>query len=100
LPIFAGMIDDYPTVPWYTSSEIYEEFRAAAIDPDEFFATYEEWLEVAIEHERQAELAGFVVVRIRVSYNDFMKWCQITNHSNDSQGRSAFAEARAKMILL
>ncbi len=90
---------DLAVVPWYVSEANYREFKEAAIDQADFFDFFDEWLEVAMEHERQAEAQGVIICRIRMSYQAFGEWCLASGHRNDAAGRSAFAEFRASQIL-
>lgn len=93
------MTSDFAAVPWYTSEEHYEDFRATASDQADFFPTYQDWLATALEHERQAEKVGVVILRIRVPYPDFRLWCERHQYENTSQTRSQFAELLAERIV-
>jgi hypothetical protein len=93
------MTSDFAAVPWYTSAEHYEEFRSTAIDRDDFFSTYQEWLTTALEHENQADKVGVVIIRIRLPYLDFKRWCETHQYPNSSQTRSQYAELLAERIV-
>lgn len=69
------------------------------MDQEDFFPSFQTWLDVAMEHERRAEQAGVVLIRIRMSIEQFETWTSLSGYSNDGRGRSAFAEAQARKIL-
>ncbi len=93
-PIF-----DFASVPWYTGASYYEQFRADAVDAESFFSSFDQWLAVALEHERQAEKYGVPIIRIRMFKPEFDQWCQVTGARNDAEGRSAYAEVRAEKLM-
>jgi hypothetical protein len=86
-------------VPWYVSDANYREFKDSAVDQADFFDGFDEWLEVAMEHEHLAEAQGVIICRIRMSYEAFCAWCLTSGYRNDAAGRTAFAEVRASQIL-
>ena len=89
---------EFASVPWYTDSIYYEHFRSNAIDSDSFFSTFVAWLAVALEHERQAEFHGFIVIRIRMFPEPFQHWCESSGAQNDAAGRTAYAEDCAEKL--
>jgi hypothetical protein len=89
----------FASVPWYTDSACYERFRSSAIDPDSFFSTFQKWLDVALEHERQAERQGIPIIRIRMDGEAFAQWCRSSGAKNNVAGRSAYAEDRAEKLM-
>ena len=89
---------EFASVPWYTESTYYEQFRAAAIDSDSFFYSFQEWLAAALEHERQAQRHGVTIVRVRMFPKAFKQWCESSGARNDAAGRSAYAEDRAERL--
>ena len=93
------LIDDFAAVPWYTSKAEYEAFRNTALDHVDFFPSHKDWLDAAMEHERRAEQAGVVLIRIRMSIEQFETWQALSGYLNDGVGRSAFADERARKIL-
>jgi hypothetical protein len=90
---------DIAAVPWYTSDENYQQFRSIAVDGGDFFETFAEWVQVAMEHEHQAEKAGVILFRVRMCVEDFEKWLRGTRYRNDAEGRSAFADFRANKLI-
>ncbi len=92
-------MNDIAAVPWYLSAEIYEAFRDTANDRADFFASHAEWLEAALEHERQAERYGVTIVRIRMDPEAFAKWCAAEGLANNATSRSEFAELRAARMI-
>lgn len=92
-------MNELAAVPWYPSPEIYEAFRDRAIDQADFFASHGEWLEAALEHERQAERHGVTIVRVRMDPEAFAKWCAGQGRANDAAARSEFAELRAERLV-
>ena len=90
---------DFASVPWYTEAAHYEQFRTDASDAESFFSTFQEWLVVALEHERQAERHGVPIIRVRMFKSEFDGWCQSTGFKNDAEGRSVFAEHRAQQLI-
>lgn len=90
---------DVAAVPWYTSETIYESFRNNALDPEEFFDRFEEWKIAALEHERQAERVGVILIRIRMSLAEFQDYCKSFDCRNDQAGRSRFAYFKAEQII-
>lgn len=92
-------MNDIAAVPWYMNAEIYEEFRKTASDQADFFASHAEWLEAALEHERQAEKYGVTIVRVRMDPEAFAIWCTDQRRANDAAARSDFAELRAARMV-
>ena len=92
-------MNDIAAVPWYLSAEIYEAFRQTASDQADFFASHAEWLEAALEHERQAEKYGVTIVRVRMDPGAFAVWCAEQRRTNDAAARSEFAELRAARMI-
>lgn len=92
-------MSDFAAVPWYLSEEIYEVFRQTAVDQGDFFASHAEWLEAALEHERQAERYGVTILRIRMDPEAFANWCVEHGRANDANSRSEFAELRAARMI-
>lgn len=90
---------DFASVPWYTESTYYSQFRAFAIDSDCFFSTFQEWLTVALEHARQAERNGITIIRIRMFPQPFKQWCELSGARNNAAGRSAYAQHCAEKLL-
>ena len=90
---------DFAAVPWYLSDEIYQAFRQSAADQADFFASHADWLEAALEHERQADRYGVTIIRVRMELAAFQQWCEIQNRVNDASARSAFAELRAERMI-
>jgi hypothetical protein len=92
-------MNDIAAVPWYLSAEIYEAFRQTASDQADFFTSHGEWLEAALEHERQAEKHGVTIVRVRMDPEAFAAWCAEQSRANDAASRSEFAELRAARMV-
>lgn len=90
---------DVAAVPWYPSEVVYESFRDAAEDPQEFFDSFEEWKVAALEHERQAERVGVILLRICMSIDEFQAYCGLAPCHNDQAGRSKFAYYKAEQII-
>ena len=90
---------EFASVPWYTEPTYYSQFRAFAIDSDSFFSSFQEWLTVALEHERQAERNGITLIRIRMFPEPFKQWCESSGGRNNAAGRSAYAENCAEKLL-
>ncbi|XZE42946.1 hypothetical protein SH467x_002486 [Pirellulaceae bacterium SH467] len=90
---------DVAAVPWYPNETVYESFRDAAEDPQEFFDSFEEWKVAALEHERQAERVGVILLRIRMSLDEFQSYCVRSYCHNDQSGRSQFAYHKAEQII-
>ena len=93
------MLDEMAIIPWYPDELSYEQFRQTAIDRELFFETYETWRQAALEHERQAEQWGVVVLRSRVDYGLFESWLNRFQRVNDQHARSDFAKFRAQQNL-
>lgn len=92
-------MNDIAAVPWYMNEETYEVFRSKASDRADFFASHAEWLEAALEHERQAEKYGVTIVRVRMDPEAFAIWCTEQSRPNDAASRSEFAELRAARMI-
>ena len=92
-------MNDLATVPWYPDRETYEAFRRAAGDSDVFFATFDQWLAAALEHEQRAATYGVTIIRIRMHLPAFEEWSRQTGRPNTHEGRSEFAEARGQLLL-
>ena len=93
------MTIEVAAIPWYSSAKIYENFRASAVDAEDFFPTFREWLEAAICHEREAERRGVPVVRIRMRMQTFAQFSRNSGKTNDGPGRTAFANHQADKFL-
>lgn len=92
-------MNDFAAVPWYLTEEIYEAFRQTAVDRADFFGKHAEWLEAALEHERQAERFGVTILRVRMDAEAFAQWCADHSRANDATSRSEFAEQRAARMI-
>ncbi|MFM7116528.1 MAG: hypothetical protein ACKO0N_07835 [Planctomycetota bacterium] len=92
-------MNDIAAVPWYMNEENYEAFRSTAVDQADFFESHAEWLEAALEHERQAEKYGVTIVRVRMDPAAFAVWCAEQSRANDADARSEFAELRAARMV-
>ncbi len=92
-------MSDFAAGPWYVTEEIYEAFRQMASDRNDFFDSHAEWLKAALEHERQAERYGVMILRVRMDPEAFGKWCEEQRRSNDASARSEFAERRAARMV-
>jgi hypothetical protein len=90
---------DFAAVPWYLTEQIYETFRQSAVDQADFFTSHAEWLEAALDHERQAEHYGVTILRVRMDPESFAKWCMEQSRVNDAASRSEFAELRAARMI-
>jgi hypothetical protein len=77
----------------------YQAFRESAIDRDDFFPTYLQWVDAAMEHEYQSGKRGIIITRIRMDFQDFQRWCIERGYQNDYRGRCTYAERRAQAIL-
>lgn len=86
---------DLAIVPWYMSDLQYQVFQANAIDRDDFFPTYSQWVDAAMEHELQAERRGIIITRICMDFSDFQRWCLENGYQNDYLGRCMYAEQKA-----
>lgn len=90
---------DIAAVPWYTHAEHYEAFRQTASDAEIFFASFDQWVDAAMEHERAAEKRGVILFRVRMSIQAFTDWCHRHGFQNDAVGRSTYADQRAAELL-
>lgn len=86
-------------VPWFVTASCYEEFRSTATDADVFFDSHCEWIEAAMEHERLAEQAGVIIIRIRMHFEDFEAWRLDRGLLNHADTRLQFAELIAQKLL-
>lgn len=86
-------------VPWFVTAACYEQFRSTAIDADVFFESHDEWVDAAMEHERLAERAGVIIIRIRMHFEDFEAWRNERNLLNHADTRLQYAELVAQKLL-
>ncbi|XZE19889.1 hypothetical protein SH449x_005219 [Pirellulaceae bacterium SH449] len=86
-------------VPWFVSETCYEQFRSTATDSDVFFDSHKEWVDAAMEHERLAERAGVIIVRIRMRFEDFEAWRVQHGLLNHADTRLQYAELVAQKLL-
>ncbi|MGI9496026.1 MAG: hypothetical protein ACR2NK_08245 [Mariniblastus sp.] len=93
------MTIEVAAIPWYTSAKTYKEFQRSAEDATDFFPTFENWVDAATSHEREAESRGIPVVRIRMDTQTFAEFCLHSGNKNDGAGRTAFANDRADKFL-
>ncbi len=93
------MLHQYAAIPWYVEATDYEQFRRNALDADDFFDSFSQWVQVACEHERRAESNGVPIIRICMRWPEFDRWCQGFGGQNDAAGRSRFADQKANQIV-
>jgi hypothetical protein len=86
-------------VPWFVSANCYEQFRSTATDADVFFDSHSEWIDAAMEHERLAEQAGVIIIRIRMHFEDFEAWRLQHGLLNHADTRLQYAELVAQKLL-
>ena len=86
-------------VPWFVSATCYEQFRSTATDADVFFDNHDEWVDAAMEHERFAEQAGVIIIRIRMQFNDFEAWRHQHCLRNHADTRLQYAQIVAQKLL-
>ena len=89
----------YAAVPWYADQSAYDLFRQRAIDREDFFDSYRDWVTAAVEHENRAAENGVPIIRICLDWHEYSEWCTATGHQNDAAGRSEFADAKAVTLL-
>lgn len=89
---------EHAAIPWYPSAIDYEQFRAAANDPEDFFDSFDQWLDAATNHQQRAQWNGVMIIRIRMKLNDFNSWIQTSAYKNDGEGRSVYAQQKADAL--
>jgi hypothetical protein len=86
-------------VPWFVRAACYEQFRSTATDADVFFNSHDEWVDAAMEHERLAEQAGVIIIRIRMHFEDFEAWRLQHGLLNHADTRLQYAELVAQKLM-
>lgn len=86
-------------VPWFVTAACYEQFRSTATDAEVFFDSHNEWVDAAMEHERLAEQAGVIIIRIRMHFEDFEAWRRERGLLNHADTRLQYAELVAQKLL-
>jgi hypothetical protein len=82
-------------LPWYDRGD-YPALLKLFIDTDKLPTTYDAWLELAEQVERQFQKAGFGVARIWIRPVPFTAWCKERNVSLDQTARLTFVNVAAR----
>jgi hypothetical protein len=80
-------------VTWYENESQWLEMRSTAIDPDEFYDTYTEWVTSAAEKIEKFRQAGVPLVLVPMLSKDFLAWCKETKATNCGASRSMYVSA-------
>ena len=80
-------------VPWYGPSD-WRALRAAAVDPDELEASYDDWLRLCSMSCAELAADGIVVARIQVAADELIRWCREQRIPLDAQARVRFASQK------
>ncbi len=75
---------------WYLAED-FAEIKALMEDPQNFHATYSEWLKQA-EKREQTELGkGVRVYRALIRPAEFREWCRLHSQKLNAEGRTNYA---------
>ncbi len=80
---------------WYRRED-YPKLLAIFDDADSLPETYEEWLEKAMEIERELIIQGHRVVRATIDPAIFPSWCAAKHLKLDASARTRFATEEAE----
>lgn len=84
-------------VGWYTAEE-WRQVKAAAVDPERFEASFDEWQAMAEESVAQLRANGIDARKSSIVASELLAWCLVTGKANDAAARAEFVsqqEARA-----
>jgi hypothetical protein len=76
-------------VVWYTP-EGWARLKATASDPDNFEATFAEWLEMAEAAMVQISRTGLSVRKVLLDPDEFQAWCLRNRERNEASARSKY----------
>jgi hypothetical protein len=69
----------------------YERIRSMVDDPDNLSGSFDEWLEIAQQHEAQFIAQGMPVERMVVDPYRFATWCRKRKIKADQKARMEYA---------
>jgi hypothetical protein len=76
-------------VAWYTSSE-WSRVKAAAVDPERFEASFEDWLAMAEGTLVTLRKAGVAAQKCLVGADELRAWCLENGLENNAAARARF----------
>lgn len=85
-------------ISWYRPQD-YDALRRMFTDGASLPQTYEQWLILAMDLEKQVRRSGSRVIRAYVDPVEFPKWCRLTGNKTDASGRVAFGSSFAAETL-
>lgn len=85
-------------ISWYHPHD-YDVLRKLFLDGGSLPKTYEQWLTLATDLEKQVRRSGSRVIRAYLDPVEFPKWCRLTGNKVDASGRVAFGSAFAAETL-
>jgi hypothetical protein len=77
-------------VAWYEPGD-WRAVREAAIDPDDFESSYDEWLRLSKTTCAELAADGIEVERVRVNADELIGWCREQRIPLDVRARTRFA---------
>jgi|688.fasta_scaffold405876_1 hypothetical protein len=82
-------------ISWFRP-ETYDVCMSIFSDANDLPDTYEDWLQLAKQVEKQVASQGMKVVRVDIDPETFPKWCAANGLANlDKHARSMFGSAKA-----
>lgn len=85
-------------ISWYRPDDYYV-LRKIFADGGSLPQTYEQWLVLAMDLEKQVRRSGSRVIRAYLDPVEFPKWCRLTGNKIDASGRVAYGSAFAAETL-
>lgn len=86
-------------IAWYTR-DTYMQCLEIFKDADELPDSFDEWLEIAVNAERDCQRRGIRVIRAEIDPETFLAWCASHGHIEaNGNARLDFANCKALEVL-
>ena len=83
------------SVGWYTEQQ-WANVKAAAVDPERFEETYDQWVEVAEDALAKLHSAGVNAAKCNVVADELLFWCLAHGKPNDAASRAQYVSEQGQ----
>ena len=83
-------IEQAVALAWYSEAD-YEDILKMMSDREYFPNTYQEWLDLRLELEKELFKEGYRLKRIMIKPKQFVSWCGIHGLQPNAKARAEFA---------
>lgn len=82
-------------IMWFKDADQYHQYRKIFTDSEVLSVSYSDWLRDAEKIVNRYQNSGTTVIKAYAEPSEFLSWCLANGKTVDSEGRMAFANAKA-----